>query len=375
MVKILLTSDIHLGIKVDDQLIPEYIRIKTLKKISSLAKKHDLFLIAGDLFDGQHIKRETIDIVANEFNEIRAHNVEIIYTLGDAELNENGQIPPYINSLNISHIFNEFNYTIPYEFLKEEQRVYIYGSPVQSQFEITKIKRVSEDGFHIGLFHTNFNLENNNSGSGVRILHKNDIKTLKLDFYALGHQHHFKLIKYLNRLIGAYPGSPEATAKDETGERFVLSLTVNENEINQIKRLNVNSSRLKEVKVNCENYNNIGYITDLLKSNSDTEEVLLLTLSGERNFILDLNELYRYKYNYLDLIIDDQSIPQINLLIEEFIRENSLRGEFFSILKEKIDNGEVPPGIDLKELSYTINNITRSGNYQPEDWLSRLIIS
>jgi DNA repair exonuclease SbcCD nuclease subunit len=370
MVKILLTSDIHLGIKVDNLPIPEHIRINTLRKISSLAKEHDLFLIAGDLFDGQNISRETLEILANEFKDIRAHNVEIIYTPGDAETNVNGKLPLYINNLSISHIFTNLDYSIPYDFLKDGQRVYIYGSPIKSEFEISTIKRVSEDGFHIGLFHANFNLEDENSDTSVCLLHKNDIKTLKLDFYAFGHHHNFKLIKYLSRIIGAYPGSPEATSLDETGERFVLSLTLKGNEIHQIKRLNVNSSRVKQVKVNCTDYNNIRHITDLLKKNNN-DEIIILTLIGERNFILDLNELYRYKDNYLGLIVDDQSIPQITLLIEEFIRENSLRGEFFSILKEKIDNGEVPPGIDLKNLSYIINSINRNGKYQPEDWLSR----
>lgn len=370
MVKILLTSDLHLGIRSDTLPLPEHVRINTLGKISSLAKEHDLLLIAGDLFDGRNISRETIEILADEFKDIRAHDVEIIYTPGDAELNENGQIPPYINNLNITHIFTNLNYAIPYDFLKDSDRVYIYGSPIKSEFETSKIKRVSEGGFHIGLFHANFSLEEDNSNTGVSLLRKNDIKALKLDFYAFGHQHQFKLIKYLNRLIGAYPGSPEATSPSETGDRFVLSLTLKGNEIHQIKRLNVNSSRVKQVKVNCNDFNNIRHITDQLKKNNN-DEIVLLTLTGERNFILDLNELYRYRYNCLDMIVDDQSIPQITLLIEEFIRENSLRGEFFSILKEKIESGEVPPGIDLKNLSYIMNSINRNGKYQPEDWLFR----
>ena len=373
MIKILLTSDIHLGIKRDELPITEDIRINTLKRIISLAMDHDLLLIAGDFFDNFDVSKKTVELVSKEFLKLKNNNIEIIYTPGESELDKNGNLLPYISdNLNITHVFNDINDVKPFLFTKIDQIIYIYGFPASAKIEMSHIKKTSSDGFHIGLFHVDFNIMNDNKdNSRVYTLNKSDIKTLDLDFYALGHNHHFKLFKYLNRIIGAYPGTPESTSLSETGERYILSLIIKDNDIYQIRRLNVNSITVKDIKIDCSTGTSDKIIHDILIKNKSPKSILEATLTGRRSFPLNLNNLESHKADFLNLKITDHSIPEIEILIEEFINEPSLRGKFFSVLNEKITKGEVPPHINIDELTNIMNTITRTGEYIPEEWLCR----
>jgi DNA repair exonuclease SbcCD nuclease subunit len=367
MMKILLTSDLHLGIK-NNVPIPDVLRLTTFKKIATLARNHHLLLIAGDLIESKTVTRETLDIISQVFDNLRKNNIDIVFTPGEADFDDRGKLPSYFYNLNISHIFTESNCTIPYTFSHDDETIHLYGIPAKADINIDSITRAGEEGFHLGLFHLHFNSQGG-TRNAVPVLTSGDIKRLQFNFYALGHHHHFKLIKYLNKLIGAYPGTPEATGRDETGDRYVLSLTIKDNELYQLKRLNVNTTKINDLQIECDKHKDDSHIIEQLIKNRSPKDILVLTLTGERNFFLDHNELQIYQNNYLKLIIDDRSIPRIEVLIEEFKDEDSLRGEFFSILKEKIDEGNIPSTINTNNLSFIINNIIRAGTYIPEEWL------
>jgi len=72
----------------------------------------------------------------------------------------------------------------------------------------------------------------------------------------------------------------------------------------------------------------------------------------------------------MDII--DRSIPTIDALIEEFQYENTLRGEFFKLLKERIDGGGMPHDIDMKDLAVSLATVTRNGFNNLEEWLCNM---
>lgn len=371
MVRILLTSDIHLGIDSEKTLIPEQARISTFKKICMQAKEHDLLLIAGDLFNSNEIPQEIAEIVSREFGILAENNTKIVFTPGERELDESGKISPGLKNLNISHVFSGAEDDRVYAFERNNQNIYIYGIPAINEGNFSGIKKESQNGFHIGLFHTEFSLENLSNDSKVCILQKNDIKSMNLDFYALGHLHLFKLFKFQNRIIGAYPGSPEATAFGEEGDRYILSLAVENNEIYQIKRLTVNSLRLKEINFDCAKLQSISPISQYISENKSVKTILSINLTGERKFHLDMNELLNLSNEYYRLRLIDESVPSIDFLIEEFRKENTIRGEFFTLLKKRIETNNMPAGIDLKGLAHILYGITQKGYYAPEEWLCK----
>ncbi|MDY6933118.1 MAG: DNA repair exonuclease [Spirochaetota bacterium] len=357
MIKILLTSDIHLGHRNDDFYVSEDARMKTFKRITSLAKEHDLLLIGGDLFDYPNIGKELIDFVAEEFQNIRDNDVEIVYTLGENELYEDGSIPNFLLNLNTNHLFSRIEHS-PYCFSKKNQQVFIYGSPSR-KIDFSQIRRKAEGGFHIGLFHVNFVLNDECIDSNISTLHRRDIKSLDLDFYALGHYHHFKVFKSMGRIIAAYPGSPEATSFGEKGDRSVLSIIVDDNEISQIKMFTVNSTIVNETFIDCCKPDAHNTLCEVLENNKSFQTIIKIILFGKRDFNIDSQIIEGYEREYLKILVEDNSYPSIDLLIKEFENENSLRGEFFSILKERIAQKEMPPDIDLMNLSEILHHTLR----------------
>ncbi len=369
MIKILLTSDTHLGIGDSAVPIPETVRMATFRKICALAAEHDLLLIAGDFFHGDSVLKETVEIVAREFSALREKNVEVVYTPGDHEITEGGNPHPYLYQAGASHIFSGPGEADVYSFRRHNQRLFIYGLPATGNNDIAGIRKQAGEGFHIGLFHADFNLGDDRESAKVYILQKSDIKSLNLDFYALGHHHFFRLFKFQNRIIGAYPGSPEAVSFNETGDRYVLSISIENNEIYQIKRLTVNAVKLKDVALDCTEARSCMDLTEILQKNRSPRTLLRITLNGFRKFHLGEDLYNEFASEYYKLILEDKTSPSMDILIEEFSRENSLRGEFYTFLRDKMAQQDFPADVDLEEISRILNGISRKGHYSPEEWL------
>lgn len=365
-------SDIHMGIRNNDFHIPDYSRANTFKRIAAIARGHDLFLIGGDLIDNKSIGNETIDLIKNEFRALRSAGTEILYTPGTGEIGDRDSIAPFVLDFNASCLFTSNMTMTPYLYMKNGQKVYIYGMSSSLGCDISKIKKISNEGFHLGLFHVDIDFDSEKNDTVMFRLQKNDLKNLGLDFYAFGFCHSFKMFKIMDRIIGVCPGSPESTSFDETGDRYVISIVIKENKLYQIKRLTVNSMRLFRDSINCSGLITMGPIKELLENNKSKKAIQQILLTGERDFVLRQYELQKYKNEFFKLEIVDTSVPTIDSLIEEYQYENSLRGEFFKIIKEQIDQNSIPHDIDKVDLAASINKITRDGFTNLEEWLCSL---
>ncbi|HOD15432.1 MAG TPA: metallophosphoesterase [Spirochaetota bacterium] len=371
-IKILFMSDIHLGMRNSEIHIPDYSRVNTFKRIAAIAREHDIFLIGGDLIDGGLVGSEILELVKSEFRALRNAKTEIIYTPGTGELDAGGSAHPFMPDFNASCIFSSVTNSTPYLYMKNGQKLYVYGVPATSGYDISKIRKISDEGYHIGLFHVDFDFDGDPSDVPVYRIQKNEIRALGLDFYAFGFNHNFRMFKILDRIIGVCAGSPESTSFDETGDRYVISIIVRENRLYQIKRLTVNSMKLYEDRIDCAGLVTMGPLKELLENNKSKKSIQRLVLEGPRDFVLRLDDLQKYRNEFFRMDIIDRSIPTIDALIEEFQYENTLRGEFFKLLKERIDGGGMPHEIDMKDLAVSLATVTRNGFNNLEEWLCNM---
>ena len=371
MIKILLTSDIHLGMDDTKAPVPGMIRAGTFRKIAALAREHDVLLIAGDLFSEGEVDAEIAELVSEEFSRIRNKGTEIVLTPGDCEMNREGGADPLLNLLNVSRVFDEVSDSEPFIVTREGQSVYIYGVPPVNSSALQGITRQSDEGFHIGLFHGDINLNGEMEHDGSLVITKHDLKRMNLDFYALGHHHNYKLYKNLGVVIGAYPGSPEAVSFGETGERYVLSMIVGGDRIQQIKRLTVNSKIVEMLEIDCTMLNGSQEIIKQLEECSSRRKILKLRLTGVRNFSCKADDLAAAGDGFDTLIFSDESLPTIEVLINNYKNENTLKGDFFSILEDRYSSNTIPVDIDLERLNRVLNRVSAGGVYRPEEWLCR----
>ncbi len=371
-IKLLFMSDLHLGIKGDYPEIPEHARMSTFKRIMAIARDHDLLLIGGDLIDSNAVDNDIIDLIRTEFEYLKGANTEIVYTPGTGELGSRAVMPSFLLDLNVSCLFsNTFNPS-PYMYEKNGQKLFIYGVPATSGFDISKIRKISDEGFHLGLFHVDFDFDGEAGASPVYRIQKNDIRTVGLDFYAFGFNHNFRMFKIMDRIIGVCPGTPESTSLNELGDRYVISIVIKENRLYQIKRLTVNSMKLFKNSVDCSDLVTMGPIKELLEGNKSKKAVQLLLLSGRRDFVLHRQDLEEYEKDFHTLVIDDRSEPTLEALVEEFQNEKTLRGEFYRLIKEQIDRDGIPRDIDRSDFAASLNRISKDGFENLEEWLCNL---
>jgi DNA repair exonuclease SbcCD nuclease subunit len=349
--------------------IPSRVRLNTFKKIATLALEHDVLFIAGDLMDADIIEDEILDQIKIEFDNLRNSGIEIFYTPGVSEM-IGREANEKILSLNATAIFTEYGEK-PQVYDKDGSRIYIYGTPPSQRNDISKIIKINDDGFHIGLFYADFDIEGTPENSNIFKIPKNLIKSLSLDFYALGYSHSFRMFKILNRIIGAYPGSPEPVSINETGDRYAISVSIMDNEIFHIKRLSVNSVKINEIILNCTEYSSCNEIIEAVKQDQSKKIIEIVTLIGTRDFPLQLEKIKSLDKNFFDLRINDKSSASIKSFINEFIDENSIRGEFYKILSEKLKDS-TPEDVDLGNVSAIINKIENGDNESLEDWLCGL---
>lgn len=81
-IKLLLTSDLHLGIDRDKSLNIGNERIETFRRIMIQAARHDILLIAGDFFDSGISVPDFHEYAAPEITNLLESGTEIFYTRG-----------------------------------------------------------------------------------------------------------------------------------------------------------------------------------------------------------------------------------------------------------------------------------------------------
>ena len=370
-IKILFAADFHLGFKSDEIPVPDYCRLNTFRRVGSIARYHDVLLIGGVLIDELSAGGAEFDIVREEFRSIRHAGTEICYAPARAEA-EREDMRSFLADCNATRVFSSTGNQAPYQYVKNGQMLYVYGMNASPGADIFAVQKISEDGFHIGLFNVGVGIENGSVKDLAAIIQKDARRSFGLDFYAIGGCHSFKMIRAMDRIIGVCPGTPEAISFSECGDRYIISIVVADNRITQIKRLTINSVRLHKDEIDCSRLVTMGPIKEILENNQSKKAVQRLVLKGERDFVLRLHDLQKYKNDFFHLDIIDESVPTIDALIEEFQYENTLRGEFYKMLKERMKESGALQDVDLRDLSATLARITRNGFAGLEEWLCGL---
>ncbi|HOM88347.1 MAG TPA: hypothetical protein PLH80_04055 [Spirochaetota bacterium] len=347
MISILLMSDIHFGVDTAAPYIDDSIRQMTFNKICMLARQHTMFIIAGDMFHAHVIDTPIFSFIINSLQALLDEGVKIVYVPGDAELANNDH-PDRVLAVPSTVTFygNKNDYHTLLEFGSEV--IHCYGSQLLIADQLHGIAREGLDGFHIGVFHVDLGDDNYNNNGTIPV---KSLKSMPLDFYALGHHHNFSMYKFKNRIVGAYPGSPEAVTPDEIGDRYVLSITVENNEIHQIKRITVNSVKMETVTIQCDSVHSQDELSAILQRYNKSNIVLQCTLEGMRSF--DTTVISALCNQCAELVINDHSKPSSQFICNRYKQELSLRGYFYSELHTKIAS-ESPPY--LQEIIDDIEN-------------------
>ena len=340
-IRLLLASDLHLGLRDFGKISGSQERMSTFRKICSLAMKHDILLLAGDMIHSDSIPSDLLDQVNSELQQLIDNNVEVYYSPGRGELAGDNTVSPAVTGMNVTKVFCDADES--YYVKSGKGDVYIYGLRHGSPDGFSSVLKRDGNGIHIGLFNAGFNPQAERDHDNLCI-GKDDIKKMNLDFYAMGGDHGFRVFKLSNRIIGAFAGSPEPCTAAETGDRFAVSFEVENGSIQNIKRVAVNTVKILSGEVDCTGLLSEDELADKIKSSFDRENCCILTLTGVRDFAIgSLSTALAGFFRRLDLV--DCTMPGLGIMFEELSVGENIQSFFFRNLSAKIDGAGCSPSV------------------------------
>lgn len=347
-IKILLTSDLHLGIERTNPLISRDERFTTLKKITSLAADHDILLMAGDILNAGLVDMAYIDAINDELVNVSDRGTEVYLAAGSGEMEPKGPQAGIVPELKATCCFSEKNKELMIKSGKGD--IFIYGINCADP-AISGITRKEKNGFHIGLFYADFSPQATEAGN-TGCIGKKEIKDMNLDFFALGKSHCFRLFRFSERILGAYPGSPEPCSLDECGERFVISIEIGDNRISSFKRIPVNTVTVNSHEINCSSITSEKELLSSIKKIGSRDTMNRIELTGSRNFSTGAELREELTGYFRGLKVIDMTEPSQKVFMEEASSGNGFRGMFFRNLSERVNEnpGKGPDHNLVKEL-------------------------
>ncbi|MBN1501602.1 MAG: metallophosphoesterase [Spirochaetes bacterium] len=366
MIKILLTSDLHLGDKPDKNHASYEDRMIVFSNIIENAMIHDILLISGDLFHNFEPDEELIGRVNELFCKLKDHGTQIVILPGEHEI-QNNEISENLKNLDADILFGLHGDEINTETLEiKNEKIIFYPHPSPDERILSQVRKSETAGFHLGVFHIDLN-EQNMKNNLFTYIQKED----HLDFYALGHDHNLKIFKYQNRIIAAFPGAPHIMDDSDLKTRHVLSLTVENGRMTDIKRLAISAKKTISLEFDCSFFKSTEEILNKIKPYSSEKTRLHLTLTGNRIYEIDTDFLNSVRDLFYQTEITNNSVTDIQNFIKESYNDNSLKGEFFNALSSGIQSDS--DSFDNEIIAQILSKFPIEDSQQAEEWVCSLI--
>lgn len=342
--KIIHTADLHLdspinGLPSEKSLIRRKETVRTFGKIVEIAKEAgaEVVIIAGDLFDSEHVTKSTAEYVLNRIKS--ASNIIFCYLRG----NHDEKTPCIMTEHPDNLIVMD----------SENNRLALGENLTISAFtdchDFDAMPTFDKDTFNIVVYH----------GDIAPIISK--IEGKNIDYLALGHYHKRDFGYIGNRGVWLYPGCPNGRGFDECGEKGAELIDINGKKFEH--RFIPTCDRIyHDIKLDISGLLSSAELSAEVRDATDNipdSDLVRIELVGKTNanFSVDspivhesLERLFGYK-----LVDNSEVIPDKNL-----INEISLKGEF-ARLAEKGDYDS-----EIKNLILRYGFAALSGEELPE---------
>ena len=234
MIKFLHAADLHLdspfaGLSPQQASQQRQEQRRLLGMIAALCKEErcQLLLLSGDLFDGQRVYRETLDVLRDTLSDCGA---QVFIAPGNHDYLCNTS--PYLTQAWPENVHIFLTPEPEGIFLKDLGCV-VYGGAFTAPTMEPMLKnfRVSpeyNDYVNLMVLHGDATL----ASSPYNPITKEEIAQSGLDYLALGHIHQTSAFATSGRTAYAWPGCPMGRGFDETGSRGVFLGTAEKGKVN-----------------------------------------------------------------------------------------------------------------------------------------------
>lgn len=331
MIKIVHAADLHLDSAFVGRSEASAAQLRTQlrsvpEKIAAVCKKEncDLLLLSGDLFDGPY----TAESVLSLKNALEEIGKPTFIATGNHDFWSSDS--PWAREAwpkNV-HIFRE---SVVESVALPELDCRIYGGgftsmdcpPLLDGFQIQ-----GEEKYHIGVFHG----DPTQSRSPYNPISQAQVASSGLDYLALGHIHKYGSFQ-AGRTLCAWPGCPMGRGYDETEEKGILVVQLEENA--QVQFLPLDTTRFYDW--NIEVQENVQHAIAEKLPAVGNDDFYRITLTGycEKP---DISELMKEFSDFPNLELRDRTQPPVD--IWGSAGTDSLEGVYFRLLRDVFDRSQ-----------------------------------
>ena len=325
--KILHAADLHLDTPFTghSEEAVRYLKkalLQVPEMIAGLCKTHncDLLLLSGDLFDGP-VSRESVDTLKNA---LEAAGIPTFITPGNHDFCEAGS--PYLTEVWPSNV-HIFTHPVMESLSLPDLNCRVYGAGFLSMDCLPLLENFRAEGnerYHIGVVHGD-PLQKNSTYNPIT---QAQIADSALDYLALGHIHKSGSFTAGSTLC-AWPGCPMGRGNDETGEKGVYLVTLEDTP--SIKFIPLDTPRFYDLEAEVLTTPQEA-VRSLLPPVAD-RNFYRITLTGECEPFSDLG-FSQFPY----LQIRDRTVPPADLWAS--IGDDSLEGLYFKKLHEALQTND-----------------------------------
>ncbi len=351
-IKILHTGDIHLDSPFSS-LPPRQAEIRrqelrsAFTSMTAYAKMDqiDMILIAGDMFDGEHITRDTLLLISKELENYKK---PVFITPGNHD-------PATPSSVWLKDIFPKNVHVFTSNEVEaveiEELGVIVYGFAFTSQcMDVSPLANLTvEESDKINILLCHGDLTDKNSTSCP--ITPEELDSFGADYTALGHIHNPRQPEQDARY--SYCGCLEGRAFDELGPKGASVVTVKKRGFTRassevsLKRVRFSKKRYEKSDCSLDGASTLTEVKERLSRHVTAqkfgEDVCLeLTLRGriDSSLLIDTEELSSERFAgelgvfYVRVI--DKTLPELD--VEYLLRDVSLRGEVYRRLAPMLES-------------------------------------
>lgn len=301
-----------------------------LKKIINYIKENNIeyLFIAGDFYEHNYIRQSTIEYINDLFKQIP--KTKIFITPGNHD-------PYVVNSMYRNFTWNNNVKIFTSKIEKvETDEANIYGVGFEDFYceksDIENIILEDKNKINVLIAHGSLNASDK-AQLQYNPINKSKLEKVGFDYVALGHIHKPDYNTENNQKI-IYPGSTIAMGFDELGKHGFIVGSIEKYKL-EIAFIPVDKREFKEIEVNITEINDEDELLEKINNIYLEEDNLYkIILIGERNFEININNLYKFidKEN----IIKIKNKTRLNYNLEKMVNDNTLKGIFINEIKEEL---------------------------------------
>ena len=291
-------------------------------KVAELCRREDcdMVLLAGDLFDGE-ASRESLDLLKRELENC---GVPVLIAPGNHDFCGDGSPWREDRWPENVFVFTEGLESVTIQGLDCR----IYGAAFQSMdcpSLLEGFRAQGDEKYCVAVLHGD-PLQRNSPYNPIT---NAQVRNSSLDYLALGHVHKAGLFRSGETLC-AWPGCPMGRGWDETGEKGVCIVTLDQEAQVQTKSLYLPRFFDLEAEVN----DNAAEAVEALLPAVPGEDFYRITLTG--NGPVDLEALKTEFSEYPNLELRDRTEPPVEVWADA--DQDSLEGIYFGMLRKAMED-------------------------------------